>query len=237
LRRQRKSAEGEAGAVDRHVDLAERPGLGIERRPYRRFVADVGGGRARALSAVRVAAVLALVAWSGLCTAKEGDRSEATLPSQRPGFRCVDALLRRIVDDVHPRTPQRLHLGPVEASESGAFLRVYWPQQRAILLIDWPETCTDADLQIDDLQLGWYRTKARIDLDSDVVPTPGDIHGSTYLVDKPWVDRVIAQCLAGETRVIRPRGRKRTLWNKPPGMSRLSLPAPPGIPRTTAAPA
>ena len=158
----------------------------------------------------RAAAALALVfaAWSGLCIAKEGDRAEAALPSQRPGFRCVDALLRRIVDDVHPRTPQRLHLGPVEASESGAFLRVYWPQQRAILLIDWPATCTDADLRIDDLQLGWYRTKARIDLDTDVVPTPDDIHGSTYLVDKPWVDRVIAQCLAGETRVIRPSRRR-----------------------------
>ena len=158
----------------------------------------------------RVAAVLmlTLATWAFPCAAKEGARTEANLPSHRPGFRCVDALLRAIVADVHPRTPQRLHLGPVEENGSGAFLRVYWPQQHAILLIDWPATCTDADLHIDDLQLGWYRTKARIDLDTDVVPTPDDIHGSTYLVDKPWVDRVIAQCLAGETRVIRPSGKR-----------------------------
>lgn len=160
--------------------------------------------------AIHVAAALALTlaTWAAPCTAKEGDRTEASLPSQRAGFRCVDALLRAIVDDVHPRVPQHLHLGPVEENDSGAFLRVYWPQQRAILLIDWPATCTDADLQIDDLRLGWYRTKARIDLDTDVVPTPEDIHGSTYLVDRPWVDRVIAQCLAGETRVIRPSGKR-----------------------------
>lgn len=152
--------------------------------------------------------VLTLATWASPCTAKEGGRVEAALPSQRAGFRCVDALLRAIVADVHPRTPQRLHLGPVEENDNGAFLRVYWPQQRAILLIEWPSTCTDADLHIDDAALGWYRTKARIDLDTDVVPTPDDIHGSTYLVDKPWVDRVIAQCLAGETRVIRPSGKR-----------------------------
>ena len=162
----------------------------------------------RRAGVVPVLALLLLATWSGLCAAAAGSRTDAALPSHRPGFRCVDALLRRIVDDVHPRTPQRLHLGPVETGDGGAFLRVYWPQQRAILLIDWPSTCTDADLQIDDLQLGWYRTKARIDLDTDVVPTPDDIHGSTYLVDKPWVDRVIAQCLAGETRVIRPSRRR-----------------------------
>ena len=48
----------------------------------------------------------------------------------------------------------------------------------------------------------------RIDLDTDVVPTPDDIHGSTYLVDKPWVDRVITECMAGETRVIRSSGKR-----------------------------
>lgn len=152
--------------------------------------------------------VLTLATCVFACVAKAGDRADTRMPSHRPGFRCVDALLRAIVADVHPRTPQRLHLAPVETGDGGPFLRVYWPQQRAILLIDWPTTCTDADLHIDDLQLGWYRTKARIDLDTDVVPTPDDIHGSTYLVDKPWVDGVIAQCLAGETRVIRPSGRK-----------------------------
>ena len=158
--------------------------------------------------AAAVVLALACATASSACPAAGPTPDRAAAPSQRPGFRCVDALLRAIVDDVHPRTPQRLYLGPVEENGSGAFLRVYWPQQRAILLIDWPATCTDADLRIDDLQLGWYRTKARIDLDTDVVPTPEDIHGSSYLVDRPWVDRVIAQCLAGETRVIRPSAKR-----------------------------
>ena len=163
--------------------------------------------RRRHRAAAFVFALVFAVA-SSVCAAAGPTPDRAAVPSQRPGVRCVDALLRAIVDDVHPRTPQRLHLGPVEAHDGGAFLRVYWPQQRAILLIDWPATCTDADLQIDAAALGWYRTKARIDLDTDVVPTPEDIHGSTYLVDRPWVDRVIAACLAGETRVIRPSRRR-----------------------------
>ncbi len=41
-----------------------------------------------------------------------------------------------------------------------------------------------------DATLGWYRTRARIDLDTDVVPTSDDISGSAYLVDRVWVARV-----------------------------------------------
>jgi hypothetical protein len=37
---------------------------------------------------------------------------------------------------------------------------------------------------------------------------PDDLHGSTYLVDKPWVDRIIAGCLASGTRAIRPSRRR-----------------------------
>lgn len=133
--------------------------------------------------------------------------ARATPIARQPQFRCVAALLQRIVDDAHSRGRQRLYIGPIERSDGDngdAFVRVYWPQQHAILLIDWPATCGDEDLRIDDAALGWYRTKARIDLDTDVVPTPEDIGGSTYLVDRAWVDRVIAACRAGHRLVIVP---------------------------------
>lgn len=116
---------------------------------------------------------------------------------RRPEFRCVAALLQKIVDDAGSQGPQRLYIGPMEREDAAAFVRVYWPESRAILLIDWPESCSDEDVGIDDVALGWYRTKARIDLDTDVVPTPDDIGGSSYLVDRLWVDRVIADCKAG----------------------------------------
>jgi hypothetical protein len=123
--------------------------------------------------------------------------SRSTPIERRPEFRCVAALLQTIVDDAGSRGPQRLYIGPLEREDAGAFVRVYWPEARAILLIDWPKSCSDEDMRIDDAALGWYRTKARIDLDTDVVPTPDDIGGSTYLVDRPWVKRVVAACEAG----------------------------------------
>ncbi|MFZ5636111.1 MAG: hypothetical protein ACOY82_05935 [Pseudomonadota bacterium] len=119
-----------------------------------------------------------------------------------PHFRCVFKLLERVVEDAGVHAPQRLYVGPLEQSDSGALVRVYWPQDNAILLVDWPASCGEEDLRIDDAALGWYRTKARIDLDTDVVPTPEDIGGSAYLVDRTWVDRVIADCRAGELLVI-----------------------------------
>lgn len=128
---------------------------------------------------------------------------------RRPEFRCVAALLQAIVDDAGSRGPQRLYIGRMEREGAAAFVRVYWPESRAILLIDWPKSCSDEDMRIDDAALGWYRTKARIDLDTDVVPTPDDIGGSTYLVDRPWVERVIAACKQGYRLMIEPSVRHR----------------------------
>lgn len=132
-------------------------------------------------------------------------------PERHPHFPCVVALLERIVEDAQARGPQRLYVGPwADPREQGganAVVRVYWPEQNAILLIDWPASCREEDMRIDDAALGWYRTRARIDLDSDVVPTPDDVGGSTYLVDRAWVDRVIAACRRGHLLVVEPRSR------------------------------
>ena len=133
--------------------------------------------------------------------------SDSISIERSPQFRCVAALLQQIVDDAANHGPQSLYIGPIEQEGATALVRVYWPQARAILLIDWPASCGDEDMRIDDAALGWYRTKARIDLDTEVVPTPEDIAGSTYLVDRPWVDRVVAACRRGHLLVIDPRVR------------------------------
>jgi hypothetical protein len=124
-----------------------------------------------------------------------------------PQFPCIRVLLQAIVDAEDVRGPQRLYLGPRERAGGGAFVRVYWPQAHALLQIDWPASCAYADLHIDAAVLGWYRTKARIDLDTEVVPTPDDIGSSTYLADRVWVNRVIAACKRGHLLVIEPRAR------------------------------
>lgn len=132
-------------------------------------------------------------------------------PERHPHFPCVVALLERIVDDAQAHGPQRLYVGPWadprEQGGAGAVVRVYWPGDNAILLIDWPASCGEEDMRIDDAALGWYRTKARIDLDTDVVATPDDVGGSTYLVDRGWVDGVVAACRRGHLLVVEPRAR------------------------------
>lgn len=171
----------------------------------------IGECRMRISHVLSFVAALACAASGSAMAAPQVDASPepAVAPSIRshPHVRCVVALLERIVEDAGARGPQRLYLGPLEASDSGAFVRVYWPQDKAILSIDWPASCREEDLRIDDAALGWYRTKARIDLDTDVVPTPEDIGGSTYLVDRAWVDRVVAACRRGRLLVIEPRTR------------------------------
>lgn len=129
---------------------------------------------------------------------------------QHPYFPCVVALLERIVEDAQVRGPQRLYVGPrvdPDPQGAGGIVRVYWPGENAILLIGWPASCSEEDMRIDDAALGWYRTKARIDLDTDVVATPDDVGGSTYLVDRDWVGRVIAACRRGHLLVVEPRVR------------------------------
>lgn len=158
-----------------------------------------------------IAAALACAASGSAMAAPQVDASPKPAAAQsvrlHPHVRCVVAVLERIVEDAGVRGPQRLYVGPLEERGSGGFVRVYWPQDNAILSIDWPASCREEDLRIDDAALGWYRTKARIDLDTDVVPTPEDIGGSTYLVDRVWVDRVVAACRRGHLLVIEPRAR------------------------------
>ena len=158
-----------------------------------------------------LAAALACAASGSTMAASQVEASPKPVATRSvqsdPHFRCVVALLERIVEDAGARGPQRLYVGPLEPSDAGGFVRVYWPQDKAILLIDWPASCREEDLRIDDAALGWYRTKARIDLDTDVVPTPVDIGGSSYLVDRGWVDRVMAACREGHLLVIEPRAR------------------------------
>lgn len=134
----------------------------------------------------------------------DATRDIAAMPAAAENA-CISALLRRIVDDdADVRGPQRLYVGPRVADDSGAVVRVYWPQAHAILLIDPAMACGDDEAPPTDLDLAWYRTKARIDLDTDVVATPEDIAGSTYLVDRAWVDAVVAESLRSEPLIIVP---------------------------------
>jgi hypothetical protein len=157
---------------------------------------------------------LALSISIGLAAADEHDSASAQLLAassstalSAPHATCIASLLQRIVEDAGVHGSQRLYLGPPIEENGGVVVRVYWQEARAILLIDTAIECNDNGELHEASDLGWYRPKARIDLDTDVVATPDDVGGSTYLVDKPWADAVIAECLKSAPLIIEPSSR------------------------------
>lgn len=162
---------------------------------------------ARALSSLRAiagAVVLASVAlYTGPARAGSDDAyappgASLSAPRAHPDWPCLASLLQQLVDDdERARGLNVLHVGRVVSRQEsdGDFVRVYWPQRRAILIVQLNRAgCADPHQRYDPTALGWYRTKARIDLEHDVVPTAEDIRGSNYLVARPWVDAVIEEC-------------------------------------------
>lgn len=72
---------------------------------------------------------------------------------------------------------------------------IYWMTGNSILIVNIPTK------RLEDYS--WYEHKARIDLNSDVVPIADDIGGSTYLTSSDWVEERIKECLNGEKFIVR----------------------------------
>lgn len=167
------------------------------------------------------AAACALACALALAAPARADEAEgytppgATLsdPRAHPDWRCLSSLLQQIVDDQGARGAHVLHIGRVvtPGDDGNPFVRVYWPRQRAILLVSLERNgCADPDYRYDSIGLGWYRTKARIDLDHDVRATQAEVNGSTFLTTRAWVDAVIAECTRNGTALeLRRRRRPR----------------------------
>ena len=80
----------------------------------------------------------------------------------------------------------------------------YWPEGHSILLLDHFDPVLDSGKELTDYD--WLEYKTRIDLRTDVVATERDVGWSSYLVDRPWVRRIINVCLRS--------GRKITIRRK-----------------------
>lgn len=75
------------------------------------------------------------------------------------------------------------------------YVYIYWMTGNSILIVDIPSKRLE--------NYYWYESKARIDLNTDVVPTADDIGGSTYLTSSDWVEERIKECLNGKKFIIR----------------------------------
>lgn len=177
---------------------------------------NVGIGSAR-VAACALACLFAFAAPARADEAEEGytpPGASLSDPRAHPDWRCLSSLLQQIVDDQGRRGAHTLHVGRVVTGGDGAdpFVRVYWPRQHAILLVSLDRNgCADPDYRHDSLALGWYRSKARIDLDKDVRATQAEVSGSTFLTTRAWVDAVIAECTRnGAVLELRRRRRPRS---------------------------
>jgi hypothetical protein len=90
-----------------------------------------------------------------------------------------------------PRGPQHFCVVGYNDGESRRAW-VHWREGKALILWEGSADPVHAD---DALIL----SRRQLDLNTDVVPTSADIAGSTYRIDRLWLDRTLADCAARGT--------------------------------------
>jgi hypothetical protein len=80
-------------------------------------------------------------------------------------------------------------------SNNSELLNIYW-EEAAIIL--FPERPVDPYIAIDPFFYYGECVQKGINLKTDVVPTNEDIKGSSFLVDKPYVEELIKTCKNSE---------------------------------------
>ncbi|RZF63576.1 hypothetical protein EWE75_15465 [Sphingomonas populi] len=123
-------------------------------------------------------AVMGLLMLSSACFAQ--DFQHTSLKGVRY-FEPMEMYLQRVVD----RNGKRNAICVVGEStgEPVPNAMVYWPIERKLIL--WEASVDDPD--------PISRSRRYLDIRRDVV-LGDDVHGSTYLVTRKWVDQVIAAC-------------------------------------------
>lgn len=107
----------------------------------------------------------------------------------------VDAL-NEFVTRFGQKQVNRIFVAKVQTEDGNEALFGYWKEDNSILILE------HFSLFNEDSSYYWLHHKARIDLETDVVPTKEDIGGSTYLVDKPWVDGIVKACLEKSRKLV-----------------------------------
>jgi hypothetical protein len=90
---------------------------------------------------------------------------------------------------------------PDDAVDGRVHLFGYWPEEHRILFVDTFIRTFDGRRETTDYL--WLNSRhGQVNLRIDVVPTKEDIHGSTFLVDKPWADEIVSMCVARGRKII-----------------------------------
>ena len=99
----------------------------------------------------------------------------------------IEKTLKRLVSYKSKANRNTFYISPV-AHDGIDFVRAYWKEDKSIIILRLSELDEDAE---------WLYFKYRIDLVKEVVPTGKYENLGCCLVEKDWVDDVLAKCKAG----------------------------------------
>lgn len=115
-------------------------------------------------------------------------------------FSGIVETLRELVRKNGKSRQNTFYISEVRKDKSREFAYAYWEQDKSIIILHLP-------LKKETANYFWLYSKARIDLLTDVVPTEKDIGGSSFLVDRAWVNSILRRCSKGYRLLISNTGK------------------------------
>lgn len=121
--------------------------------------------------------------------------SQEVRAKKHQSFDSIVKTMRTLVKLKKNRTPRNtIYISNVLKEDGREFAYAYWKEDKSITILHLP---LSLPLKSGSPDYYWLTIKARIDLISGVVPTADDIKGSSFLVDRPWVNKIKRNCLNG----------------------------------------
>jgi len=110
-------------------------------------------------------------------------------------FNCIVRTMKALVKfQGHGRKHNTIFISNIIRDGDRKFAYAYWKEDKSITILRLP---LSLPLIKNSPEHWWLMSKARIDLVHGVVPTEEDIHGSSFLVDKHWVRKILRKCKRG----------------------------------------
>lgn len=147
--------------------------------------------------------VLATVLMLLLCAATLLAQSSQSTPiHSHPNFPSIVATLKELVAREGKVRRNTFFIADVRREGGREYSYACWKEDKFIIILHLP-------LEKESASYEWLYGKARVDLEKDVVPTREDIGGSSFLVDRAWVNKTLKECSGGyKLSLVKPRGRR-----------------------------
>ena len=119
-------------------------------------------------------------------------------------------VVRKFIHLYGRKRVNRIYIAKADPGEGKTYLYGYWREGHSILILTHFTPTFDAGMETTDY--AWLEYKARINLRTSVVPTTEDVGGSTFLVDKPWADRIVKTCMTDGRKFVIHRAHR--VWTR-----------------------